>query len=223
MCLGTNRQRARADPEWKNYMRWPPGHSWSHRPGTNTVMFDGDWKNVYMSELVCRISAGTVHWLKPGTPERARIEKVEDSENNKIRIGGVEGRLSRDTFQITFADGDVWERVREAASSGEESDAAVPTSPGDAALLPPAPSATSQDDRETPRWTPETGRTEKRRARDGHFYSRAEFIAFYGERDGQTRWAEAGAVAAEGLAIAGLVLDTDCSKPSEGLPVSPSG
>ena len=71
------------------------------------------------------------------------------------------------------------------------------------ALLPPAPSATGQDDRETPRWTPETGRTETRRARDGLFYSRAEFIAFYGERGGQTRWAEAGAVAAEGLAAAG--------------------
>ena len=90
VCLGSMRRRARADPEWENYMRWPPGDSWSRRPGTNTVMFDGDWKNVDMSEPVCRISEGTVHWLKPGTPERFRIEKVEESENNRIRIGGVE-------------------------------------------------------------------------------------------------------------------------------------
>ena len=113
-------------------MRWPPGDPWSRRPGRDTAIFDGDWKNRDEPEPFCRIWEGKVQWLKPGTPEPFRIENVEESENNKIRIGVVEGRLSRDTFQITFDDGDVWERVREAASSGEESDAAVPTSPDDA-------------------------------------------------------------------------------------------
>ena len=35
-------------------------------------------------------------------------------------------------------------------------------------------------------------RPETRLARDGQFYSRAEFVDFYGKRRGQTRWAEAG-------------------------------